>query len=291
MASSNQPSKPTEDLRTIRCVHCDREQPVARRAISAVCKFCHKRLKLDDGAAGPGPLRASEDLHTIRCVHCRQPQQVARRAISAVCKFCHKAMKFDGSGGLVVPSAPAKAPEEVRTVTCMHCDQEQPVARRAISAVCRFCHKPMKLDEGATAPNPAAMTSEEQQTISCVHCHQSQLVPRRALSATCRHCHKALKFDAIAIKAYEAKRQIATCGVVTVEKNGNAIVDSIKCTGLVVRGKVKGNIECMGPVAFGPRSEVKGDVTAPTLQVDAGAVLEGQYEIGQRPLEAPAPAA
>jgi len=67
---------------------------------------------------------------------------------------------------------------------------------------------------------------------------------------------------------------------VTVEKKGSAVTDSIKCGGLIVRGKVKGTVESHGPVLIGPEAEVKGDVSAPTLAVGAGAVLEGQYEIG-----------
>jgi cytoskeletal protein CcmA (bactofilin family) len=31
----------------------------------------------------------------------------------------------------------------------------------------------------------------------------------------------------------------------------------------------------------GPEADIKGDVTAPTIAVGAGAVLEGNYEIGQ----------
>jgi cytoskeletal protein CcmA (bactofilin family) len=49
---------------------------------------------------------------------------------------------------------------------------------------------------------------------------------------------------------------------------------------MIVRGKVKGHITSRGPVLIGPESEVKGDVTAPTLAVGAGAILDGNYAIG-----------
>ena len=124
--------------------------------------------------------------------------------------------------------------------------------------------------------------ADDRQTIVCLHCGKSQEVGRRAMSITCKFCNKPLKLEDIAVKQYEARRQIATCGVVTVEKKGSAITDSIKCGGLIVRGKVKGTIESQGPVLIGPDAEVKGDVTAPTLAVGAGAVLEGQYEIGRK---------
>src|SRR5215212_4277870 len=136
------------------------------------------------------------------------------------------------------------------------------------------------------APVQQSRPSEDRHTITCLYCGKPQEVARRAMSITCKFCHKPLKLEDIAIKQYEARRQIATCGVVTVEKKGSAITDSIRCGGLIVRGKVKGTVESQGPVLIGPDAEVKGDVTAPTLAVGAGAVLEGQYEIGRKGEEA-----
>jgi hypothetical protein len=140
------------------------------------------------------------------------------------------------------------------------------------------------------APTPSNKPPEDRHTITCLYCGKPQDVARRAMSITCRFCHKPLKLEDIAIKQYEARRQIATCGVVTVEKKGSAVTDSIKCGGLIVRGKVKGAVESHGPVLIGPEAEVKGDVTAPTLAVGAGAVLEGQYEIGAKHNETPSEA-
>jgi Polymer-forming cytoskeletal len=140
------------------------------------------------------------------------------------------------------------------------------------------------------APTNTSKPSEDRHTIKCLYCGKPQEVARRAMSITCKFCHKPLKLEDVAIKQYEARRQIATCGVVTVEKKGSAVTDSIKCGGLIVRGKVKGAIESHGPVLIGPEAEVKGDVTAPTLAVGAGAILEGQYEIGKTTSTSESPA-
>ena len=139
------------------------------------------------------------------------------------------------------------------------------------------------------APTPS-MPHEDRRTITCLFGHRPQEVARLAMSITCRHCHKPLKLDALTITHYEARRQIATCGVLTVEKRGSVVADSILCGRLVVQGTLKGNIQSQGPVLFGRDAQVKGDVTAPSLAVGAGAVLEGQYEIGPQaapPLPAP----
>jgi len=132
------------------------------------------------------------------------------------------------------------------------------------------------------APQPPKQPSEDRHAITCLYCGKGQEVARRAMSVTCKFCHKPLKLEDVAIKQYEARRQIATCGIVTVEKKGSAITDSIKCGGLIVRGKVKGTVESLGPVLIGPDAEVKGDVSAPAVAVGAGAVLEGHYEVGPK---------
>lgn len=121
---------------------------------------------------------------------------------------------------------------------------------------------------------------EDRATIACLFCGGIQEVGKRAMTITCRHCNKSLKLEDIKIAQYQARRQLDTLGVVVVEKSGQAICDRILCGGLVVRGKVRGTISSRGPVLIGPEAEVKGDVTAPSLAVGAGAVLSGQYKIG-----------
>jgi cytoskeletal protein CcmA (bactofilin family) len=120
----------------------------------------------------------------------------------------------------------------------------------------------------------------DRQTIVCLHCGKPQEIGRKALTITCKFCHKSLKIEDIPFKGYEARRAIETCGVVTVEKRGNVIADRVICGGLIVRGKLKGNITSRGPVLVGPEAEIRGDITAPTLAVGAGAILDGQYSIG-----------
>jgi hypothetical protein len=120
---------------------------------------------------------------------------------------------------------------------------------------------------------------DDRQVIVCLYCDRPQEVGRKAQSLTCKFCNKALKLQDVPIKAYEARRSIETLGVVTVEKKGNVQAERILCGGLVVRGKVKGNVMSRGPVLVGPEAEIKGDVKATSLAVGAGAILSGHYDI------------
>ena len=119
-------------------------------------------------------------------------------------------------------------------------------------------------------------------SIPCLYCRKPLEVGRKAMTITCKHCHKSLKLEDIQFKQYEARREIGTCGVVTVERKGNVVSDKIRCGGLIVRGKVKGAIISHGPVLVGPEAEIQGDVTAPAMAVGAGAILRGRYDIGPK---------
>src|ERR1700684_2890988 len=124
-------------------------------------------------------------------------------------------------------------------------------------------------------------TPGDRQTITCLYCGKPQEIGRKAMSVTCKFCHKSLKLEDMAFKQYEARRAIETCGIVTVEKKGNVVSDRVICGGLIVRGKLKGNITSRGPVLVGTDAEIKGGVTAPVLAVGAGAILDGKYNIGR----------
>jgi hypothetical protein len=128
--------------------------------------------------------------------------------------------------------------------------------------------------------NPAP---DDRMTIVCLHCDKPQEIGRKAMSITCRFCHKSLRIEDLTVKDYQARRVIETVGIVTVEKKGQVVADRVKCGGLIVRGKVRGTVVVRGPALIGPEAEVRGDVTAHSLAVGAGAVLDGHYEIGAAP--------
>ncbi len=130
---------------------------------------------------------------------------------------------------------------------------------------------------GGDLPIPS---SDDRQIIFCIYCAKPQEIGKKALTVTCKYCNKSLTIEDIRIKEYRARRSIETVGMVTVEKKGNVVVtDRITCGGLIVRGKLKGNVISHGPVLVSPEAEIHGDVTAPALAVGSGAILEGKYDI------------
>lgn len=130
------------------------------------------------------------------------------------------------------------------------------------------------------SPGDIPIRPEDRQTVICLYCAKSQDISRRAISVVCKHCGKHLKLEDIVIREYVAKRAIETCGVVVVERKGQVVADRVLCSNVVVRGKMKSDIVCRESAFVGNEAEIRGDVSAQSLAVGAGAVLEGYYRIG-----------
>lgn len=122
--------------------------------------------------------------------------------------------------------------------------------------------------------------NEDKQRVVCIHCHHVNEISRRAVSVTCTQCRKALRLEEVRIKDYQARRVVETCSTVTVERKGDLRAEKILCAGAVLRGKTRGDVISTGPVLIGPEAELLGGVTAPTIAVPEGAVLQGFYRIG-----------
>lgn len=101
------------------------------------------------------------------------------------------------------------------------------------------------------------------------------------MSVTCKFCSKPLKIEDVKITRYEARRVIETCGTVTIDKKGHVVSD-VRCVNLQLKGKLKGDVVGLQRVEVAPDAELKGDVTAGSLNVAPGAMLEGFYRIGPR---------
>jgi cytoskeletal protein CcmA (bactofilin family) len=99
------------------------------------------------------------------------------------------------------------------------------------------------------------------------------------MSVFCRHCSRRLVVEDFQIKNFHASRTFDTCGTVTVEKRG-MLAALVRVQNLVVKGKVKGDIEARERVEVHRTGEVLGNVTAPALVVQTGGLIQGDVRIG-----------
>lgn len=114
--------------------------------------------------------------------------------------------------------------------------------------------------------------------VPCTHCAGELEVAERALSTVCPHCQKRLVLESFRIRTHYAVRLFGTCGDIFVEKRGQ-VVATIRADNVTVNGRVRGDVTARGRVKIGPHGSLKGNITAPRLQVESGAALNGYLRI------------
>ena len=99
------------------------------------------------------------------------------------------------------------------------------------------------------------------------------------MSIFCPHCKKRLILEDFKIRSYYAVRDFSTCGDIVVERKGH-VVAPIKVDNLTVNGKVQGRVTARGKVRISKTGWFKGDIEAPSLYVESGAVLDATLRVG-----------
>ena len=115
--------------------------------------------------------------------------------------------------------------------------------------------------------------------VVCTSCGQPSEVARRAMSVFCPHCKKRLILEDFKIRSYYAVRDFSTCGDIVVERKGH-VVAPIKVGNLIVKGKVQGHVVARGKVTITKTGWLKGQIEAPCVDIEKGAVLDAVVHIG-----------
>ncbi len=115
--------------------------------------------------------------------------------------------------------------------------------------------------------------------VICTQCEKPSEAPQRAMSVFCPHCKRRLILEDFKIKTYYAVSEFSTFGDITVERKGH-VVAPVKASNLTVKGKLQGRVTVRGKVSIHKTGWFKGDLTAPTLRVESGAVVNGYLRIG-----------
>lgn len=111
-------------------------------------------------------------------------------------------------------------------------------------------------------------------TVQCYHCTHRFDVPGIAQSTSCPKCHKALIVGDVIVKGLKGPlREVRTCGRVEVGTKGRVIADLIEahggidCLGVIEAKRVI----CGGAMTLGAKAQVRGQISAPSLEVRLGA--------------------
>lgn len=122
--------------------------------------------------------------------------------------------------------------------------------------------------------------------LQCYHCRHRFEVSWQTLSASCPKCSRALTLEDIVIKNAYSVRKIQTCGRLVVEKKGRVVCQTVEAIGGVeVEGYLEANVQSGGPVKIGAKAQWKGDLAAPSVEVELGGRIDkGYFVIPDDPL-------
>lgn len=117
-----------------------------------------------------------------------------------------------------------------------------------------------------------------ERSVRCYHCGKDVHVPAAARSAACPVCYRGLTLDDLRVREAGMGAKLSTCGRIVIERKAKASSRSVSAgDGLELHGTLEGNVTSYGTVVLGSRAKLKGDLVAPALVMEEGAVIEGGF--------------
>ena len=125
--------------------------------------------------------------------------------------------------------------------------------------------------------------------VYCYFCGRRIEVGPRTMSTSCPGCHKSVLLEDIVVKGYKGVTNLETCGKLIVSRRGHAVAKNriVAHSGIEVKGRVQcGHALTAGRVTLFGKAEWRGDLRAPSLVVEQGAVIiSGWFKVPEDPLE------
>jgi predicted RNA-binding Zn-ribbon protein involved in translation (DUF1610 family) len=120
--------------------------------------------------------------------------------------------------------------------------------------------------------------------VRCYHCEHEHSISSRATRVSCPKCAKSLLVQNVTIRTTEGWSHFKTCGKVTILTKGKLVAKTIVAhDGIEVRGGLDAQSYVGGPVVLKKSATWRGDCSAPSVEVDAGAcVIGGMFDIAPR---------
>jgi hypothetical protein len=130
-------------------------------------------------------------------------------------------------------------------------------------------------------------SAQPQRTVQCYLCRRRFEISSIAATVSCPGCYKPLLVEDVIVKSYQAVKKIQTCGMITVQKRGRVVAEMIEGhEGVEVLGICHANVVSGRRVRIGPKAELKGNLSAPAVEIDPSAnVLGGFFAIPNAALD------
>lgn len=105
------------------------------------------------------------------------------------------------------------------------------------------------------------------------------------MSVSCPACSKPIRVEDIIVNSAQGVTKLQTCGKITIEKNGRVIAQLVEAQqGIEVHGVMEAKVLSAQKVFIGAKAQWKGDLRAPSVEIEPGArITRGYFEIDPNP--------
>jgi hypothetical protein len=119
-----------------------------------------------------------------------------------------------------------------------------------------------------------------QKRILCTSCGGLLVVDHEAKSVSCQHCHARVICERMDVKDYVAVRRFRTANEMHIRRKG-IVYASVYAEALTVEGVLQGEATALYAIRLGRHARVTADLRASALEIEDGATLVGQVQIGR----------
>ncbi len=216
----------------------------------------------------------------VTCPRCGYSQPEPRQAYSTICKNCHQHFRLEDA--LKPAAKPAKIKVEQRHVRCFQCGTELEAPKAAASTMCKRCSSYVDLsDYRITATVAKNFRTHGWLVVE----EKGYLLNTDSLAA-----EAVIKGKVIGKVAARGSLELHSTANIKGSFTAGCLIippgehfrwpEVVRIGGAELAGELAANIESTGTVVLKSTARMFGDVTAPHLVVEAGAVFVGRARVG-----------
>ena len=223
---------------------------------------------------------SKQDKVLVTCPHCGHQQAEPPSAFSTVCKKCRG--HFHVQEALKPAAKPVETARELRRVNCFDCGTELEVPPSAESTMCKRCGRYVDLKDykitSAVSKNfktKGAFVVEAKGYVFNTEAFVGEAVIKG------RFLGKLIAEHSLTIySTAEIKGSFKTARLIVPAANHFRWHETIKVVSAEIAGELANNLQVEERIILKSTARMFGDLTAPNLVVEAGAVVVGNMRIG-----------
>ena len=223
-----------------------------------------------------------QDQVLVTCPHCGHQQPEWRGAFSTNCRKCHQHYRVQEALN-PVRKAPDRAPPK-RRIICFDCGTELDVPVAAESTSCKRCGRYVDLHDYSitTAVAKNFRTRGRIVVEPKGYLFNTETVADHAVIKGKFHGKLTVGQSLTIYSGSEVKGSLTVAHLIIPAENHFGWANTLKLASAEISGELVANVNASGTVTLRPTARFFGDISAPNVIVEEGAVVVGTLRVGAK---------